>query len=107
MISKAYATIAAQVVAHGEVSRRIRAASAVNSYGQFEYQLDNGAAANPEDIQLARLSKFISRNAKDARKIVGILLGAETGNKIEWPIQKIGIFPWKNPGRAFARALPP
>ena len=75
MRAKAYATLAAKAATHDEVFEWICASPAVNSYGQFEYQVDNGAAANPEDIQLARLSKFISRNAKDARKIVGIFIG--------------------------------
>ena len=70
MRSKAYSTLAGKPADHDEVYERIRANPEINSYDQFQDFADRKRETRPDDIELIRLSKFLSRNVKDGRKTV-------------------------------------
>ena len=70
MRSKAYSTLAGKPADHDEVYEWIRANPEINSYDQFQDFVDRNRETRPDDIELIRLSKFLSRNVKDGRKTV-------------------------------------
>ena len=68
--SKAFASFTGKPATHEEVYEYVCQAEELNSYEKFEDYVDNGRKSDPGDIRFARLGKFLSRNAKDARKLV-------------------------------------
>ena len=67
--SKAFASIAGKPATHEEAYEYVCQVEELNSYEKFEDYVDNGRKNDPGGIRLAKLSKFLSRNAKDGRKL--------------------------------------